>query len=176
MNLRHLLIVALLASAPLTFISETWAQTGSVVLHLKGVSCPFCVYGVEKRLKKVPGIQEVKTDYKAATSTLSKNPEAEVDLQALDAAVKQAGFTVDRIELSIRGHPTEWEGKPALKDAESGQVFLLIEPGKSHFQEFLPPEKWSEIRRAQIVEVQGEAHSHVGAPPAIAARSFRRMP
>ncbi|MBI2981911.1 MAG: cation transporter [Deltaproteobacteria bacterium] len=176
LSVRHSLMIVLFGLISLCCISEISAETGRVVLHLKGVSCPFCVYGVEKRLKKVPGIQEVKTDYKAATSTVSKNPKAAIDLQALEEAVRQAGFTMDRIDLSMRGSPTVWEGKPALKDPESGQVFLLVEPDKDHVHELLDPKKWSEIQRETNVEVQGEAHPHVGSPPAIAVRKYKRMP
>jgi len=169
------IVLALLGAGTLR-IPVSAAETNPIIIQIKGMACPFCVYGVEKRLKTVSGIRSVKTDYKAATATLDKNPAVPVDLGAIEKAVRDAGFTVERIDLSIRGSPTVWEGKPALKDTESGQVFLLVEPGKDHFQEFLAPEKWSEIRRETKVEIQGEAHAHIGSSPAIAVRSYRRMP
>lgn len=160
----------------LLFFLPASASGGGIVILIKGVSCPFCVYGVEKQLKKVPGVVAVKTNYKEATATIEKEPKAPIDLHALETAVQRAGFSVGRVELTLQGVPSYWEGRPAFKDEESGQLFLLVEPGEKGRQESLNPKKWSEIRRGSKVLIEGEGHFHIGLPPALSVRSYERAP
>ena len=59
MRLKYL-PVALVA---LLFVSATSAVTsvGEIRLYVEGLACPFCTFGIEKSLKKVPGVVSVET-------------------------------------------------------------------------------------------------------------------
>lgn len=165
-----------LLSSAILLVPRVRAADNSLVIYIKGISCPFCVYGVEKQLQKVPGVVSVTTNYKAATATIEKDPKAPIDLQALEKAVQRAGFSVDRIELTLQGRPYEWEGKPGFKEESTGQVFLLVEPGEKGHHDNLDPKKWETIRGWSRMQVVGEGHFHVGLPPALSVRSYQRTP
>ena len=46
------------------------AQIYSLSVVVEGMSCPFCVYGVEKKLKKVEGVKSVIISMKDGVATL----------------------------------------------------------------------------------------------------------
>ena len=43
----------------------------------------------------------------------------------LDKAIYDAGMRLGDVRLTVTGQLTAWQGEPALKVPESGQVFLL---------------------------------------------------
>ncbi len=96
-TLRFLLLTILLLAAPLapTAAQETTAPSATITVD--GLSCPFCAYGLEKHLKKVPGVERVDINMKDGQVIVRLKPGARVDDAALKAAVKKAGFTARRI-------------------------------------------------------------------------------
>lgn len=42
-------------------------------LHVDGLSCPFCAYGLEKKLGEVEGVQSLETNIKDGTVTVTMN-------------------------------------------------------------------------------------------------------
>lgn len=175
------LFVLIVAASFLMFPLPSQAEQDSINLKLKGLSCPFCVYGVEKKLKKVPGIENVTTHYKASMANLKKVPKTPIDINALYKAVKDAGFSLDSVILTIHGNMTEWEGKPAIKSSDSGQVFLLVDPDKieSHAlvdSTLLKKLKLISKNNKQPITVKGKAHTHKDMPPAIAVSEYRKAP
>lgn len=156
--------------------SPAGASGREIVLRVKGLSCPLCVYGVEKHLQRVEGIESLETHYKKATVVLKKKPKAQVNPQALTTAVQNAGFTLDRIEMTVVGNATLWEGRPAIKDATSDQLFLLVAPAEDHHAEELEPKKWKEIQKWKKVSVHGTTHPHVGLPAALTVEGYEKVP
>ena len=47
------------------------AQVSRVTVAVDGMSCPFCAFGVEKRLKKVNGVDSVAVDLKSGLVKLT---------------------------------------------------------------------------------------------------------
>jgi len=90
-KLQSLFIIGLMLAAPLTDVFAEEVKGQSAIIQVDGLSCPFCAYGLEKNLKKVPGVERVDIEIKTgkATVVLKQN----VDDQALRQAVKKAGFT-----------------------------------------------------------------------------------
>ncbi len=158
--------------------TSLWASRGNIQIKIRGLSCPFCVYGVEKKLKHVQGIESVATNYRRGIALLKKKAKAEVDIAALTKAVTDAGFTVDSINLIIKGTLTEWRDHPALKDPSSGEIFLLVEKGPSHDNEKLSSAKLNALKAlgGKSMIVEGRAHGHVGMPTAIEVDRFRMVP
>jgi copper chaperone CopZ len=62
----------------------------TMVIEIKGMMCMHCVAHVEKALKAVPGVTEVKVDLQAGNATVSGNATAE----ALTAAITDEGYEV----------------------------------------------------------------------------------
>lgn len=75
-----------------------------VTISVDGLSCPFCVYGLEKKLKKVKGVKTVKVELQNGLAVVTLKAGQPVDTEktkaAFRAAVKKAGFTARKITVS----------------------------------------------------------------------------
>lgn len=78
-------------------------------LHVDGLSCPFCTYGVEKKLGEVDGVQRLETNIKDGIVTVTMKDGAPLSEARAKQAVKAAGFSLRKIE---QVQPTAQE-KPA---------------------------------------------------------------
>ena len=99
--LRHVMMI-LICTALLVFgVSlELVAQqtspgdfTRQIIVRVDGASCPFCAFGLEKRLGHLEGVTEVKIEMKAGKAIVTVKEGATVSEQALRQAVEEAGFT-----------------------------------------------------------------------------------
>lgn len=64
-----------------------------IVVRVDGASCPFCAFGLEKRLGHLEGVANVKIEMKAGKAIVTLREGATVSEQALRQAVEEAGFT-----------------------------------------------------------------------------------
>ncbi|MDN7749388.1 heavy metal translocating P-type ATPase [Burkholderia gladioli] len=70
----------------------------AVALRVTGMTCGGCARRVEKALAAVPGVAQAKVDLAATRAEVEFAADAEVDAQALAAAVAAAGYQAERIE------------------------------------------------------------------------------
>jgi len=66
---------------------------GKVKIEVDGLSCPFCAYGLEKNLKDVENIKDIKIDVENAFVLLKISEGKSVNEQLLRKNIKDAGFT-----------------------------------------------------------------------------------
>lgn len=71
-----------------------------VEVRVDGLSCPFCAYGLEKKLKKIDGIKDLKIDIKNGLVTFALKEGKSVDEKTIVKIVKDAGFTAKEIKFS----------------------------------------------------------------------------
>ena len=62
-------------------------------IKISGMSCAHCIARVEKSLKDVDGVKEVKVDLESGKATVKYNPK-KVEPSKLEEAVKEAGYDV----------------------------------------------------------------------------------
>lgn len=74
------------------------AQTTAYKLRVDGLSCPFCAYGIEKKLGKVKGVQRVAVDIASGSVTVMMIDGMTLDEQDAERAVKEAGFILRSLE------------------------------------------------------------------------------
>lgn len=67
-------------------------------LYVDGLSCPFCTYGIEKKLGELDGVQSLETNIKDGTVTVTMKDGALLSEAAAKQAVKAAGFSLRRLE------------------------------------------------------------------------------
>ncbi len=67
-------------------------------LRVDGLACPFCAYGIEKKLAAVKGVEKVDVDIRSASVVVTAADGAPFDEAAARAAVKDAGFTLRGFE------------------------------------------------------------------------------
>ena len=85
-----------------------------ITVRVDGLSCPFCAYGLEKRIKKLSAVQKWHIDIKKGTMELFPKVGQYIDLDEVKQAVKNAGFTPKGFRVALTGKLIEWEGKPAF--------------------------------------------------------------
>lgn len=67
-------------------------------LGVKGLACPFCSYGIEKRLLKLEGVEAVEVDVAGGRVLVTMAGDAELTRERAGRAVDRAGFTLDTFE------------------------------------------------------------------------------
>lgn len=72
--------------------------TGKVKVEVDGLSCPFCAYGLEKKLKDLDGVTAIEIDVENAFALLTVEERKVLDEEAIRKKVKDAGFTARTIK------------------------------------------------------------------------------
>ncbi len=73
------------------------AQTKHVI-GVDGMSCPFCAYGLEKKLKKVKDVESVTINLNEGEVVVIAKAGTTLKEEALQKAVHDAGFTVSSLK------------------------------------------------------------------------------
>ncbi|MFQ5708994.1 MAG: cation transporter, partial [bacterium] len=89
-----------------------------VTLRVDGLSCPFCAYGMEKKLKRIENMEKLDIKINEGLVILFFKEGAKVDKQVISKKVKEAGFTPREITI---------ERPVAKSDVISHKVTLNIE-------------------------------------------------
>ncbi len=63
------------------------------------MACPFCAYGIEKKLRALPGARNVKVDLEDGRAK-SEAPAGTITEQQIRQAIKDAGFTPGSIHMT----------------------------------------------------------------------------
>lgn len=71
-------------------------------LEVAGLACPFCAYGIEKRLGKLDGVDGVEVDIAGGRALVTMRPGASLTRERAAAAVDEAGFTLRGFEAVDR--------------------------------------------------------------------------
>ena len=84
---------------PLTALAEAAAVT----VRVDGLSCPFCAYGLEKKIKKMEGVEGFEIDLEGGTVEIRFKGREYVQVEKVEKAVRDAGFTSKSIEVQEAG-------------------------------------------------------------------------
>lgn len=87
----HVFALMLLWASPV--LAETHYH-----VQVDGISCPFCLYGIEKRLGKLEGVTEVASEIKEGRFFIKMAEGKTLSEQAVAEAVRSAGFTLRSFE------------------------------------------------------------------------------
>jgi copper chaperone CopZ len=110
MRLASLLLFVLgVAAAPApspAFAAEPPAPQQNAALdafevRVNGMACPFCAYGIEKKLRALPGTRDVKVDLEAGRATFDA-PAGTLSKEQVQKAIKDAGFSPGEITVQHR--------------------------------------------------------------------------
>ncbi len=74
-----------------------------IIVRVDGASCPFCAFGLEKRLGRIEGVAKVRIEMKAGKAIITLKEGAAVSERALRQAVEEAGFTPREITFPPSG-------------------------------------------------------------------------
>ena len=85
--------LTLLLSA-LIFSMAVLAADNHYVLGVDGLACPFCAYGIEKRLNKIEGVTDVQVDVGESVVRVALQEGKTLTEERARQAVDEAGFTL----------------------------------------------------------------------------------
>jgi len=77
-------------------------EHADVVIRVDGLACPFCAYGIQKKLEALDATAEVDIRLNEGLVLLSLKPEQNVTDEVLTKTVKDAGFVVREIKRRQR--------------------------------------------------------------------------
>ena len=95
--LRDVMKVMVVIAVVSLIAGSAMAQT-KYVIGVDGMSCPFCAYGLEKKLKKVKDVGSVTIDLDKGEVVVITQAGATIKVESLRKAVRDAGFTVSSFE------------------------------------------------------------------------------
>ncbi len=170
MALRRWLIAAATTLFILLIAADSPAQVVEAQVEIKGMSCPFCAFGVEKKLSAVKGVAEVGVEMKDGRADLTAAEGRSIDIAAVPEAVRKAGFTPGTIEIVARGTLVK-KGDGVAVRLMGSQETLALRTTSRH--------EGDEARRladgTTVVEVTGIWHFVEDGGQAIEVVSIRRI-
>jgi len=94
-TLSHLALALLVA---VSTAAAALAAGPSYRLEVAGLACPFCAYGIEKKLSALDGVERIETHIKEGAVIVTMKDGATLDEATAKQAVKDAGFTLGGFE------------------------------------------------------------------------------
>ncbi len=144
------------------------AEMRAAELLVNGMSCPFCAFGIEKKLRHVSGVNEVEVLLDEGRIRLVLPAENTATVRDIGNAVDDAGFKLSGLSVDVEGTLVEDDGAMVLRAGETSR-YRLIERNAGSIQQ-LSPEAKRRVRTQAAggkVLVSGEVHSHGEDPPAL---------
>ncbi len=139
-------------------------------LGVFGMSCPFCAFGIEKKLRAVSGVSEVTVFLDEGRIHLAFSPENEAVPDDIERAVEEAGFKLSTLQLKVRGTLAEDGPRPVL-DAGGKARFLLVDRERRESLSDEAVKRLQAAARDGTVVVSGTVDGEVGGLPALALSS-----
>lgn len=90
--------VAGLAGTPV--LAQDEAPTPDAIVYVDGLACPFCAYGIEKKLERLDGVERIEVGIEEGRVLLTFTEDSSPTKDELQQAVKKAGFTARKIEFT----------------------------------------------------------------------------
>ena len=170
-------MVPMIASLAIAVLFSSGGPAGAEILtadlRVNGMSCPFCAFGIEKKLRAVDGAQEVTTLFDEGILKLTLAPDNKATIQDLAKAVKDSGFKLSGLTIKIRGKLGGDREAPVL-DGGPGLRFHLLEErdGKSQHISNETVEKLREATSDGWLVVLGATHDHADGLPGLLVEHF----
>jgi len=92
------LVFALLFFGQTTLKAQNKPEHVYIKIEVNGMACPYCAYGMEKELKKVAGVDDVKIQLKEGLAYIATPKKQEPLKENLALIITNAGFTPGKIE------------------------------------------------------------------------------
>lgn len=85
--------------SPLMLLMAASAIAGPrYAIDVDGLACPFCAYGLEKRLLEEPAVERVETDVVQGRMLVEVKDNSALTREQADKAIEDAGFTLRSFE------------------------------------------------------------------------------
>lgn len=154
------------------FISSpySFAQVKEIKLGVDGLACPFCAYGLEKKLKTLEGLESLDISLKKGMAVIVFIEDNKVDLANIKTMVTDAGYTLRSMTIKASGI-IQREEKYFLFNIKGNKnkLYIFDEHTQQEFKEEHPvitlnvelKKKLEDFSKDKIpVTITGSIHSH----------------
>lgn len=152
------------------------AEISQVLLSVDGLGCPFCVYGLEKKLKKVGGVQTVQVDLKTGLVVMTLQEGKSPELSRFEDAVKKAGFTPGKLQITAIGKVLAADDRMHLQLRDSSISYILYDKDVSG-GDGLAKETRERLRgfaeNGTIVAITGTLHQNEDGHPGLSTEMLK---
>ncbi len=93
------LVLAMMLFAATAVLADTHVYK----LYVDGLACPFCAYGVEKKVGGLDGVEKIDIDIDGGIVAVTLADGATLDEATAKQAVDEAGFTLRKFEAPDEG-------------------------------------------------------------------------
>lgn len=108
------------------FIRLASAEPARVQVKVDGLVCTFCAYNLEKKLKRVDAVEDLKILVNAGFAELEIKEGKSIDIDGIKKAVRDGGFTPREILITLKGRIEETaDDKMTLRVDNIPDAFLL---------------------------------------------------
>jgi mercuric ion binding protein len=77
--------------------SASLAQSNEVKIRVDGLSCPFCAYGLEKKLNELDGVDSIFIDFEEGLVVMQVTDLQKISEEEIITKIEEAGFTPGEI-------------------------------------------------------------------------------
>jgi len=85
----------------LTFLSFGALAAGTqYIMRVDGLACPYCAYGIEKKLNAIDGVQEIDVDLNTGIVQVDVADGVVLEEDAMQQLFRDAGFTFRSMKVS----------------------------------------------------------------------------
>lgn len=130
-----------------SFLNNIFAEIKEVKVGIDGLSCPFCVWGLKRQMKKIEMVDQLNISLKKSTARFTLKENRPLNIEKINVAVKNAGFSVREIKITAIGEIGTYGEFFIFKVSEPEQNFVLDEKEK--------------VQVGQKVLIEGTIHKHV---------------
>ena len=123
--LLAMMVIASPATAGAEVTSPPPGGSSRIAVKVDGLTCPFCAHGLEKNLKKIPGVIDLEILVDQGTASLTYAPHHAFSLEAIREAVRRGGFTPTTIHATLTGTLVTAGDDLALRLNNPPEVILL---------------------------------------------------
>ncbi len=127
MKTRQLIIITglMIAAVLPTWPASVQAQVTRIVVRVDGLSCPFCAYSLEKRIKRIDAVGSLAIEVDDGLAIITPSQGKRIDVHDLPEAVKKAGFTPREIRVEATAKAENLQGRLTLVAEDGTPLFLL---------------------------------------------------
>ena len=125
MILRNLALV-LIAVGFVLGMRTADAEVPNVTITVDGLACPFCAYGVEKKVKKLDFVHDLDISLNRGEVRIGINDRTLPHFGRIRDAVRDAGFTPRKVKISVIGSVRQEDGKFILYVRHSKEKYILV--------------------------------------------------
>ena len=87
------LLIAVGISTVLIYAAVAFAGENHYRVDVEGMNCPFCAYGIEKKLENLDGVEKVDVELEAGQFWLEVDDGVTLSQETVSDIIRNAGFT-----------------------------------------------------------------------------------